>query len=403
MSGPPLVIAVVCPGLDHVQRGYETFSQALARFLREHEMPTVLVKGSGGHTADEIAVRALRRDGRAAAAVVGLFGRRSVRTPHDGARGSLRPGQLFVRLATLKLPVSTYEVEQATFALGLVATLRDFAPDLVIVHDVVVARLLHRVRRRFLPNTRILFVNGAPWPPPYDFADVVQHLTTPSYEQALGAGEPPARNVVLSPALPIQEFFVPRDKSSARRTLGLPMDGCLILSVGALNFRHKRHDHLISSVAALPVGHRPHVAIVGADDAESAEVKSMAARLLGSGATVATAEPSAVPTWYEAADVVVQASTFEGFGLVYVEAAARGLPVVAHDAAVPRYVLGAQGIYVDMGDDSELSEAIAESIWSDSDESERRRHRDMYERFSWDRLAESYLELVRTAASAEFR
>ena len=55
-----------------------------------------------------------------------------------------------------------------------------------------------------------------------------------------------------------------------------------MLSVAALNRRHKRQDYLIAELAALPAP-RPFLLLAGEPDAETPEVRAMATAHLGAG------------------------------------------------------------------------------------------------------------------------
>jgi glycosyltransferase involved in cell wall biosynthesis len=65
---------------------------------------------------------------------------------------------------------------------------------------------------------------------------------------------------------------------------------------------------------------------------------------------------------YDAADVLVMPSTFEGFGLPVVEAMAAGLPVVASGAGGLREVVGDAGLVTGTVDAAPLAEMLAELL-----------------------------------------
>ena len=102
---------------------------------------------------------------------------------------------------------------------------------------------------------------------------------------------------------------------------------------------------------------------------------------------------------YDSADVLLFASTLEGFGLVVAEAQSRGLPVVAARGTATEEVLedGLSGLLV-----APTGDAFAEAIGQLSDESRRRvmgeRASAFAQRFDWDTcaagVADVYTDLV---------
>ena len=130
-------------------------------------------------------------------------------------------------------------------------------------------------------------------------------------------------------------IFSPDDRGAARRRLGLP-GGPLLLFVGRIQ-RLKGLDLAVGALAALR-DDRVRLAVVGgpsgADgDAEAARLHELA-RELGVDDRVRWSPPvphEHLADWYRAADVCIVPSRTESFGLVALEAAACGTPVVAAD------------------------------------------------------------------------
>jgi glycosyltransferase involved in cell wall biosynthesis len=141
--------------------------------------------------------------------------------------------------------------------------------------------------------------------------------------------------------------------------------------------------------------------VLGQMDAESPQVLRLAREILGEdGFSVATVMPDAVDDYYNAADAVVLASTREGFGRVYVEALAHGLPCLAHDYDTARYVLGEEGYFANFTMIGELAALIQKVLAVPSDEFHRRqRHRSAHARFAWQSLHSAYLDLIRRCAA----
>ncbi|MFL6202854.1 MAG: glycosyltransferase, partial [Thermoanaerobaculia bacterium] len=144
-------------------------------------------------------------------------------------------------------------------------------------------------------------------------------------------------------------LFRPLDRVEARRSLGLPEGGPLLVSVGTLAPR--KGFHLVMEAMA---GLRPDLrfAIVGGAGAEGAmesELRALAARL-GIGNRVIFAGPrgrSELAAWYSAADLFVLASGHEGCPNVVIEALACGTPVVATPVGNVPELLEGVGIVVE--------------------------------------------------------
>ena len=135
------------------------------------------------------------------------------------------------------------------------------------------------------------------------------------------------------------ETFRPRDAAAARRELGLPADGRLIVTVAHLG-RRKGHRETIRALADLSSDVR--LILVGGDGEGGKNIRAiraLAAELgLGDRVILVGRQPyDKVPTYFNAADVSVLASYREGCPNVVLESLASGTPVVASDVgAVPR-------------------------------------------------------------------
>ena len=146
-------------------------------------------------------------------------------------------------------------------------------------------------------------------------------------------GQPPGNLEIVAPGVE-HAFFAPGDKRGARKALGLG-DAPVLLFVGRIQ-PLKGVDVAVQSLAEL--GRRDAVLIIvgGASgpegDAEMANVQGLI-QALGVENQVRFVEPQPhhiLSTYYRAADVVLVPSRSESFGLVALEAAACGTPVVAN-------------------------------------------------------------------------
>ncbi|MGQ9614330.1 glycosyltransferase family 4 protein [Chloroflexus sp.] len=140
--------------------------------------------------------------------------------------------------------------------------------------------------------------------------------------------------------------------------------------------------------------------IIG-DGPEHANLKTLAHTLgLGASCQLLGALPSddEVRSWYYRADLFCLPSVQEGFGIVFLEAMAAGLPIVATTAAaIPEVVPhGKAGLLVPPADVTALADALTTLL---GDVSLRRRYgsfgRDYVAQFDWMRVAEQFLAVTR--------
>ena len=153
---------------------------------------------------------------------------------------------------------------------------------------------------------------------------------------------PDLRSTVIHPWT--DDRFTPRDIGSARRRLGLPEDKVILLHVGAAS-RRKNLALLTKVLRRLD----PNFLLVrvGPESPEDTRVSADRMRRFGS----VSAED--YPFFFNAADVVLQPSRAEGFGVPLIEALNSGTPIVASDIGVFREILGPEYPYLAPVDDAE--------------------------------------------------
>lgn len=365
-------VFIVCSGLGYIRRGFESFFRGCFDALKDaREIDLHLFKGRGIASSHEWALWNVPRNGRAARICGKVVGR------------------------------GGYFSEQFTFFLSLIPQLYRLRPDVVYVSDVVLANLLRKYSRCL--GYRVLYCNGGPTKTEFLHRwDHVQQVSPQYLDEAVTAGIPNDKQTLLPYGLNIPASLVFPEVSSSKavkKSLGLPLQRQLLLSVGAINTSRKRMDYLIREVAMLPEP-RPYLLVLGAWEKESPEIERLAEQLLPGGFETRTVEKHEMSQYYQVADLFSLASVDEGFGLAYVEALAHGLPCIAHDYPTSRFVLGNMGIYADLTKEGSLARLIQNLDPNYISEKKAIvRHSYAYERFSWDKLRKKYVEMFQLVAN----
>lgn len=146
-------------------------------------------------------------------------------------------------------------------------------------------------------------------------------------------GNPPGTLEIVAPGVE-HAFFAPGEKRGARHALGIAFNVPVLLFVGRIQ-PLKGLDVAVQALAQLQAKNAQLIVVGGASGSEGNEELEKVmqlARSLGVDNNIRFVEPQAhhmLSTYYRAADVVVVPSRSESFGLVALEAAACGIPVVA--------------------------------------------------------------------------
>ncbi|MBM5823166.1 MAG: glycosyltransferase family 4 protein [Cyanobacteria bacterium K_Offshore_surface_m2_011] len=173
----------------------------------------------------------------------------------------------------------------------------------------------------------------------------------------------------------------------------------------ARQYPRKRVGDLITAFQS--VQHRlpsARLVVIG-DGPEHGALRELVQRL-GLGAVVqllgALPDDGAVREWYRRSAVFCLPSIQEGFGIVFLEAMASGLPVVSTTAtAIPEVVPhGKAGLLVPPRDPTALAEALLQLLTDPELQAQQRAYGRVHVGpFSWDRVAERFLEAVNPAVS----
>ncbi|MDB5103936.1 MAG: hypothetical protein JWP91_1625 [Fibrobacteres bacterium] len=167
-------------------------------------------------------------------------------------------------------------------------------------------------------------------------ADRVYAVSAALKAGAVGLGADAGRIMVSTNGVDISNF-VPSDRAAARKRLGLPPEGKIILSIGYLVHRKGFH-HLIKAMDVLVnrEGRKDlRLCIVGGPGGEEYSKplldELIAKAGLGGHVLFPGQKPNReLPDWYNACDVFALMSSKEGWPNVILEAMACGIPVVGN-------------------------------------------------------------------------
>jgi glycosyltransferase involved in cell wall biosynthesis len=375
MTEAPLRVLFCCTGVGILHRGIESFFREA--FDNLHATPGLqarLIKGGGPPSELERAVPCIPRTSALAAAIGRIAGR------------------------------NAYVGEQWSSFLPVVCRIRQFRPEVVFYSDANLGFLLYWFRRWIGVPYRLLFSNGGPCGPPFVRLDFVHQVNPVCLADALRAGEPAQKHVMVPYGLRVggpPPGVDPDVRRALRQRLALPVDRPVALSVGWISRVHKRMDYVVEEIARLPAP-RPFLVLLGAVDRSSDEIIRLAHERLGPDGFAARSVPyREVAQYYAAADCFVLASLSEGFGRVFLEALAHGLPVIAHRHPVMHYVLGEHGILADLSIEGALARHLRQVLARPADmQAMRQRWDSVRRRFDWEILAPQYQRMFEHAAHA---
>lgn len=177
-------------------------------------------------------------------------------------------------------------------------------------------------------------------------------------------GTPQGQIEIVPPAVE-HAFFAPGDRNGARRAIELPPEPPVVLFVGRMQ-PLKGPDVAIRALARSRCRDAIMVMVGGASGLEGDAEMALAHDLvdeLGLHDRVVFVEPQPhhiLSTYYRAADVVIVPSRSESFGLVALEAAACGVPVVAAGVGGLRSLVDdlRTGLLVERRDPDEFAAAL---------------------------------------------
>jgi glycosyltransferase involved in cell wall biosynthesis len=227
----------------------------------------------------------------------------------------------------------------------------------------------------------------------YRFADQISCVSRGMAEQLRKRVNHPKISYIHNPVRFNQRTL---GKAEARRILGLEGDIRVVIAVGRIS-RQKNYLLLLQALAHLDSASKISLYIIGGvfeiDEMCRLE-RFISDHALGSQVKFVDFTHE-LPLYYEAADLLVLSSAWEGFGNVLVEALAFGLPIVSTQCNYgPAEILsdGEFGVLVGVKDHISLALAIQDVLTENPFKSELQTRR--AQDFSEQRIGEAYYRLI---------
>ncbi len=354
-------IALVCTSLGYSWRGFERFSLELFDLVKE-ELP------------------------------ITLFGCRSNGRPNEISLPCLKHDR-FLRFLQGKTR-DNYYFQQFSYALSFIPFVVWHEYDIVHCSEPALGHFLFHAKRKFKFRYKLLFTDGLGLHPALgryspERWDHIQTITLPHYHWMIHAGVKPAKISFLPYGVDSNRYQVRKNKKKLRDQYGIPEEKIVILSVAALNRRHKRIDYLIREVHRL--GKDYFLLIVG--QPEEPDLVRLGRESLDGNFKSLYVPFDQIAEIYHLADLFVFPCLIGEFGLALAEAMCAELPVIAHRHF--QWIVEEPRCLADLAQEGNLAKKIDEVVENfDTFRAiaERNRTRTA-ERFDWNHLKEGYLRM----------
>jgi glycosyltransferase involved in cell wall biosynthesis len=366
LSGPR--VALISVGLGRVQRGFERWCSDLYGVLRG-KLECTLYRSAGGESRGE--------------RIPPLLGTSNV---------------LFRQLPISRGEQAEYKRDCAAFGFSLLPELLFRQFDVIHCVDPPMAQVLRRIQSILHLRSRILFTEGSALTPAnLPSTDHLHMVAQVAYDQAVAYGIQRSNVTLVPSGVHTGRFALTASRSELRRKWGVSDDTFVVLAVSALRRAHKRIDYVIDEAARLP----GDVLLWLDGHVEDPDLPGVAARQMGDRCRVTHVDTAQVAELYCLADVMVQGSLNEAFGLSVVEALASGVMVLAHRSPHFEWLVGDAECLIDMSQPGCLAERLGKLASQRATLCRRSAQRGwrVRERFDWDSLVPEYLEMYAAVAA----
>ncbi|MHB1213715.1 MAG: glycosyltransferase family 4 protein [Thiobacillus sp.] len=237
-------------------------------------------------------------------------------------------------------------------------------------------------------------------------ADRVVANSEHTRDTLLEMGVDPARVTIIYPGVDVSVFRPGLDTTGLRESLGIRPDEKLVFSVGRLS-RRKGFDQMIRAVAHLDAEGIPLRYVIAGIGEDADYLDGLIAEQNAQGIVhrIGAVSEADLPRWMNTCDVFAMPNRDingdnEGFGMVFIEAAACGKSILAGEAGGTGAAVldGRTGLRVD-GMSCEaittgLRDLLQDSVWANNlGQAGLAR---VLEQFAWERVANSTMEKILT-------
>lgn len=372
-------IAIACTGLEHVYRGFESFSQELFNSL-ESKIPVHLLKGSGKSDVNIRVISTIKRTSK----LYNFF-------PFNRLNAYYQ-----------------YRNECISFGYFLIPLLLQNRYDIIHFSDGILGEFLLKVRGIFGLNYKLLFSNGAPYEPIYcNKFDAIQQVALSHYEDAVHADVSVEKMFLVPYGFNKERLIKPNNfnQNEFRQKFGIPQNAYTIVCLAALNSTHKRLDWLIKEFAHL-APEKYYLIMAGNRESETLELENSAKQILPKqNYQFLTLPYEQIPPLIWSSNLMVLCSLYEGFGRVLCEAMGASLPLLLHPHSTAKWVVKCEDCFVDMTKPGHLHEKI-QSLSEDSNKQSYiiQQNLNQFEtNFEWQVLRQSYIDMYAQVLNSNFK
>lgn len=361
-------IHFLLPGMHRVNRGAEVALESIATEIAKLGMDEVTVVGSGPPDAER---------------------------PYDYRQFGLIPRERFERFPKIPPFRSEYIFEEASWVLNYLSSYRPGEADLTVTCSYPFVNWMLTRWPPFASRPAHVFVSqNGDWPAYSVKSEYALFrcdglvCINPDYYQ---------RNKERWPSVLIPNGIDPEKFSPGegnREQFDLPVDCPVILMVSAL-VDSKRVLEGMKAVAQIPNAYL----VVAGDGPLRDQFDSLGQQLMPGRFRRMTLPLDQMPDLYRCSDTMLHPTFYESFGNVYAEALAVGVPVVAHDYSVTRWIFGDDypGL-VDAGNEASVVDALTQSIRNAKADASRR-SASASKRFAWSAIARQYRDFFASVVS----